>query len=205
MCYLLTRPALEPFIALFKAFLLVVILITLWKLFPRPREILLFSWRPTWVFLKIIQVPFTVVSALGLVLFLMFATRSGRRVTGAAVLLASTSSGYMAISEPKSGGFVPPSFFVVRGGTSPLPLPGVLFSGAAGRTLLEASAAVPHGQIRQTMASAIYASGGQVVFVPEPTRGGTINYRHVNICLGPRGDPFGPLIPNPVPKSERIQ
>lgn len=80
-----------------------------------------------------------------------------------------------------------------------------MFSGAYGGTLEEAAAAVPYGQIRQTTVGQIRSGGGSVDVVPELTRSGVRNERHVNICLGPGPCPFGPLQPNPVPKSGRIQ
>jgi len=94
---------------------------------------------------------------------------------------------------------------VVRGGTSDVPQPGEVFSGAYGQTLDEAGAYVPYGQIRPTTAGQIRAGGGTVEVVPEMTRSGVMNEHHVNICLGPGECPFGPLQPNPVPKSGRIQ
>jgi hypothetical protein len=100
---------------------------------------------------------------------------------------------------------VPDDFIVVRGGTSDVPPVGEIFSGAAGHTLDDAAAGVPHGQIRTTTAGRIRAGGGMVEHAPELTRGGVLNERHVNICLGSGPCPFGPLQPNPVPKSGRIQ
>lgn len=79
-------------------------------------------------------------------------------------------------------------FVVVRGGVSDVPPPGEVFSGAAGRTLDDAAAGVPHGQIRVTTAGEIRAGGGTVQHAPELTRSGVLNEKHVNICLGP-----GPL------------
>lgn len=38
---------------------------------------------------------------------------------------------------------------------------------------------------------------------PELTRSGRLNERHVDVCLGPGWQPFGGLIPNPVPNEER--
>jgi len=181
--------------------------VALWKLFPRPWEIIVLIWRPALLVWKFIQVPFAIGSATLAVLFVMLGTRTGRRVTGGAILVASISSAYISLTEPSlagSSGFLPDNFIVVRGGTAPIP-PMNFFSGAAGPTLQEAAAGVPHGQIRETTAIAIRSGGGTVVFAPEPTRSGMINDRHVNICLGRGSDPFGPLVANPVPKSERIQ
>jgi hypothetical protein len=93
---------------------------------------------------------------------------------------------------------------VVRGGTSDVPGAGEVFSGSYGSTLDEAAAGVPHGQIRATTAGEIRAGGGTVDIVPEMTRSGVLNERHVNICLGPGSCPFGPLQPNPVPKALRV-
>jgi RHS repeat-associated protein len=102
-------------------------------------------------------------------------------------------------------GVIPDSAVVVRGGTKELPPPGQVFSGAAGKTLEDAAAGVPHGQIRATTAGEIRAAGGTVIHKPEQTRTGAINEKHVNICLGSGPCPFGPIQQNPVPKSDRIQ
>jgi RHS repeat-associated protein len=93
---------------------------------------------------------------------------------------------------------------IVRGGKSDLPPPGTVFSGAFGATIPDAAAYVPHGQIRTTTVGAIINSGGTVVPVPELTRGGNMNYRHVNITEGPVST-FSPLMPNPVPSKQRIK
>ncbi|HEX8850734.1 MAG TPA: RHS repeat-associated core domain-containing protein [Gemmatimonadaceae bacterium] len=94
---------------------------------------------------------------------------------------------------------------VVRGGTSEIPPPGTTFSGAAGSTLEDAAQGVPHGTVRATTAGRIRQTGGSVVPKPEPTRSGVMNNKHVNICLGSGPCPFGDPIPNPVPKSARVQ
>ena len=94
---------------------------------------------------------------------------------------------------------------VVRGGLSPPPAPGVPFSGAFGINLYDASKGVPHGNVSYTTAGAIRANGGRVIYAPEEAYpGGPINYRHVNVTLGPTGPPFIGPVPNPVPKKERI-
>lgn len=56
-------------------------------------------------------------------------------------------------ADPKT--VVPDDYVVVKGGTLPLPGPGIEFSGAVGPTLLDAAAAVPHGQIRITTVGAV--------------------------------------------------
>ena len=73
-----------------------------------------------------------------------------------------------------------------------------------GFVIVYANRVVPHGQIRPTTAGEIREGGGSVVNVPEPTRSGEINERHVDICLGDAPCPFGELQPNPVPKNERV-
>lgn len=100
---------------------------------------------------------------------------------------------------------VPDAWVVVRGGTSAVPPPGQVFSGSAGRTVEEAAAGVPHGQIRITTAGSIRADGGAVEHAPELTRAGNMNDRHVNVRLGPDSQPFGELQPNPVPRKQRIE
>ena len=107
-------------------------------------------------------------------------------------------------SAARAGGLAD-DLVVVRGGMSDVPPPGQVFSGAYGRTLEEAASGVPHGQIRATTVGQIRAGGGTVEVVPELTRSGVLNERHVDICLGNGPCPFGPLQPNPVPKSLRIQ
>lgn len=104
----------------------------------------------------------------------------------------------------KGASLIPDDFVVVRGGETALPVPGTTFSGAAGRTLDDAAAGVPHGKVRATTAGKIRAGGGSVVGKPELTRSGVLNEKHVNICVGGGSCPFGPLQPNPVPKSGRI-
>ena len=94
---------------------------------------------------------------------------------------------------------------VVRGGTGDVPPPGTTFSGAAGTTLEDAASGVPHGTIRATTAGRIRQAGGTVESAPELTRGGTLNEKHVNICLGGGPCPFGDPMPNPVPKSGRVK
>jgi len=93
---------------------------------------------------------------------------------------------------------------VVRGGSGELPQPGTVFSGAVGVTVEDAAAYVPHGTIRVTTAKAILASGGSVTLRPEPTRSGKINERHVDIVEGALPSSFSPLMPNPVPRKDRI-
>lgn len=98
---------------------------------------------------------------------------------------------------------VPDDYVVVKGGTFPLPQPGEVFSGAVGPTSEAASAAVPHGQLRQTTAGAIRAAGGTVTWEPEQSRHHTVNRQHVNIVEGPTPT-FSDLMPNPVPRRDRI-
>ena len=98
-----------------------------------------------------------------------------------------------------------PQVIVVRGGSSELPPPGTVFSGAVGDTLEEAAAAVPHGTIRPTTVEAIESNGGSVVLKPEMTRRGLMNNRHVNITEGRRPTTFSKPFPNPVPKESRIR
>ena len=97
-----------------------------------------------------------------------------------------------------------PNSIIVRGGEKPLPPLGTKFSGAFGSSVPDAAAYVPHGQIRFTTMKAIIDSGGSVVLAPEITRGGNLNIRHVNVTEG-RESTFSPLMPNPVPKANRIQ
>lgn len=106
-------------------------------------------------------------------------------------------------NAPEAGS-LPDDSVIVRGGTSDIPGPGEVFSGSYGSTLDEAATGVPHGQIRVSTVGEITAGGGTVEVVPELTRSGVLNDQHVNICLASSPCPFGPLIPNPMPKNERI-
>src|SRR5215813_10673615 len=81
-------------------------------------------------------------------------------------------------ADPKA--VVPGQYFVVRGGSAPVPPPGTTFSGAVGPTVGEAAAAVPHGLVRVSTAGAIRPLGGVVEWAPEVSRHGTVNQQHVN-------------------------
>jgi hypothetical protein len=99
---------------------------------------------------------------------------------------------------------VPDGATVVRGGMT-LPLPGTTFSGAFGVDLHDAAAGVPHGKVSYTTAGAIRQNGGGVEYAPEEAYpGGPINYRHVNVTLGPTGPAFSGPVKNPVPPDQRI-
>jgi len=74
---------------------------------------------------------------------------------------------------------------VVRGGQSPLPVSGTVFSGSYGKTLEE-------------------AAGGAVEGEPGLTRSGILNMNHVNIWEGAAPSVFTDPFPNPIPKSGRI-
>jgi hypothetical protein len=99
---------------------------------------------------------------------------------------------------------VPDNYAVVRGGQAPMPPPGATFSGSMGETVYDAATGVPHGTIRSTTAGAIRQQGGSVILAPEPTRSGAMNNIHVNVTEGGAVTVFGLPIPNPVPKSLRI-
>jgi RHS repeat-associated protein len=104
---------------------------------------------------------------------------------------------------PHAPGGVPDAWPVVKGGTKPPPAPGEVFSTSYGRTLDEAGAGVPHGQIQPTTAGQIRAGGGTVEVAPEMT-GTTMNYQHANVIEGRAPSVFQAPIPNPVPKPNRI-
>jgi RHS repeat-associated protein len=103
----------------------------------------------------------------------------------------------------EGGWYVPDDYIVVRGGQSPMPGPGDVFSGSIGPTVGDAGAAVPHGSIRVTTAGEIRAAGGTVDYAPEVGPGGEVNYNHVNVTLG-NSDPFSELEANPVAKGGRM-
>jgi hypothetical protein len=101
------------------------------------------------------------------------------------------------------GTIVPDEYFPVKGGTMPIPPAGVIFSGAAGRTLEAAACAVPHGQLRFTTVAAVRAAGATVRWRPELSRNRTLNRKPVNIAeVEPTA--FSELMPNPVPSRQRI-
>ena len=100
---------------------------------------------------------------------------------------------------------VPDGATVVRGGTTPVPPAGEVFSGSAGSTLEDAAQGVPHGTIRSTTAGQIRKAGGTVRSAPELTRAGNMNAKHVNIYLGRGTCLFGRPQQNPVPKAGRIK
>jgi hypothetical protein len=104
-------------------------------------------------------------------------------------------------ADPKQ--VIPDDYIIIRGGTSPMPSPGQLFSGAAGPSLAAAAAAIPFGKLRFTTAGAIRVAGGTVEWAPEISRYQTINRQHVNITEGGRST-FSDLQPNPVPRRQRI-
>ena len=94
---------------------------------------------------------------------------------------------------------------VVRGGQSPLPEPGTLFSGSYGPTLEEAASGVVHGAIRATTASALRAAGGTVTHAPEAAYpGGPMNEKHVDVTEGPGTTVFSEVFSNPIPKQDRV-
>lgn len=98
---------------------------------------------------------------------------------------------------------LPDDAIVMRGGTGPIPGPGVKFSGTGG-TAWEAAEGVPHGQLRVTTAGAIRAGGGTVEYSKGDYGGIIDNPAHVDITLGPGGSTFGPPVSNPFHKNFRI-
>ena len=99
---------------------------------------------------------------------------------------------------------IPDSYTIVRGGEAPLPPPGVAFSASAGVDAVDAGRGVPHGKVRRATAGGIRALGGIVRSMPERTRSGAMNVRHVEVVEGTPGA-FGNVEPNPAPKAERIR
>ncbi len=94
---------------------------------------------------------------------------------------------------------------VVRGGQSPLPEPGTVFSGSYGPILEAAASGVVHGTIRATTAGALRAAGGTVEHAPEAAYpGGPLNQRHVHVTEGAGETVFSDFFPNPVPKQDRV-
>jgi hypothetical protein len=98
---------------------------------------------------------------------------------------------------------VPGDFVVVRGGSTPIPPSATTFSAAVGPTLEAAAAAVPYGQIRVSTVDEIRQNGGVVEWVPELSRGGTVNRQHVNVTEAGTTT-FSEVRPNPVPRVQRI-
>ena len=98
---------------------------------------------------------------------------------------------------------VPDAFIVVRGGTKPVPTPGVTISATVGPTFEAAASAVPHGQVRMTTVEEIRRRGGLVEWVPETSPHGTMNEQHVAVTeCGSTS--FSEPLPNPIPKKQRI-
>jgi hypothetical protein len=98
---------------------------------------------------------------------------------------------------------VPNGYFVVLGGTKPVPPMGTVFSATVGPTLEAAACSVPYNQIRSATAAAIRAAGGSVDWLVESSRRGTINEQHVHVTeIG--GSAFTEPFPNPVAKKQRI-
>lgn len=132
-------------------------------------------------------------------------SRRVRRHDGTSNFARARSPSQRPVLATKGADDVADNAVVVRGGTSEVPKPGEVFSGAAGRTLDEAASGVPHGQVRATTARDIRAAGGTVTHAPEPTRSGLMNPLHVDVCLGSGPCPFGSLQPNPVPTAGRYR
>ena len=106
---------------------------------------------------------------------------------------------------PHAPGGVPDGYTVVKGGTTPPPEPGTLYSGSQGQNLGEAGAGVPNGQVQGATAGEIRNNGGSVEVNPEfNNKVGATNYQHVDVTDGNLGSPMGPPQPNPVPKDQRF-
>jgi hypothetical protein len=100
---------------------------------------------------------------------------------------------------------IPDEFVIIRGGIGDLPAPGTPFSGAVGKTVLEAGVGVPHNRIRLTTAGEIRKSGGVVELAPEvDPRTGKDNILHVNVIEG-GPTTFSDAELNPVPKEQRLR
>jgi len=103
-----------------------------------------------------------------------------------------------------AGASITDSTVIARGGQSPVPPPGEVFSGAQGQTVEEAGQGVVHGSFRWTTAGDIRAGGGTVEPAPEMNPAlGQVNYQHVDVCLGEGGCQWSDLVPN-VAKSLRF-
>lgn len=84
-----------------------------------------------------------------------------------------------------------------------MPPAGTPFSASVGPTLAAAACAVPHGQLAHTTAGAIRAGGGSIVWVPQASPSGIMNNQHVHVTEA-GASTFSALIPNPVPKADRV-
>ena len=122
-----------------------------------------------------------------------------------AVVAPILNSESVGPDSPHAPGDVPDDGVIVRGGQGDMPEPGTPFSGSQGGTVEEAAKGVPHGTITTATAGGIRANGGTVEVAPEPTRSGNVNGQHVNVTEGGDSSSFGPQLPNPVPKQDRIQ
>jgi hypothetical protein len=104
-------------------------------------------------------------------------------------------------ADPKA--VVPDDYYVVRGGTKPVPAAGATFSTVVGPTLEAAGCAVPHGQLRVATAGVIRAPGGVVEWIPEYSPHGTMNLQHAHVTEVD-ATAFSEPVPNPVPRKQRI-
>jgi hypothetical protein len=106
-------------------------------------------------------------------------------------------------ADPKT--IVPDDTIIVRGGQAYCHQAGISISAQMGLTYEEAASGLPHGTIRITTAGNIRAAGGSVELMPEAVYpGGPLNTWHVNITEGAM-PAFPPqIIPNPVPKAQRL-
>jgi hypothetical protein len=126
---------------------------------------------------------------------------AGEGVTEGVVDAAATA----AVKDAGAGASsIPDSTIIARGGQTPMPPAGEVFSGSQGQTVEEAGQGVVHGSFRFTTAGDIRTAGGMVEPAPEfNERVGQFNYQHVDVCLGEGTCQWSDVIPN-VAKSLRF-
>jgi hypothetical protein len=84
-----------------------------------------------------------------------------------------------------------------------MPPVGTIFSCGAGVDKVDAGRGVPHAKVRLATVEGIRSRKGRVIWMPELSRGGIMNDRHVEVVEGIAGA-FGEPEANPAPKPERI-
>jgi hypothetical protein len=108
------------------------------------------------------------------------------------------------MSLPEAGTSPPAHYVVGRGGLKPMVSAGTVFSGSAGADKTDAGRGLPHNKVRFATVEGIVSRKGSVKWMPERSRSGILNHRHVDVVEGESGA-FGEPEQNPSPEDERIR